>query len=150
MISLHSDILLILLQLKIAELFGKIPVIEKNNINSIKYKYIVPDTKNHHNNLIGKVGYSRIGYTTFDFYYIPLDLIEKYEQKTIGIPICSHISICPFCFGIQLDSDDQNKYYKMMKKKDINKNWDGNIDMAIYNLLKDKFCFELVKNIGNS
>ena len=136
MIPLYLDVLL---KLKIVDIFGKIPVIKKNNINFLQYKYIVTDTKNHNNNLIGKVGYNK-----YVFYYIHIELIEKYEKKDLGIPICSHISICPFCFGIQLDIDEQYKYYDMIKNKDTN---ESDMPDTIYNLLKDKFCFELVKKL---
>jgi hypothetical protein len=155
MIPLHLEILL---KLKIAELFGKVSVIENNNnnihtINTIQYKNIIPDTKNHHNNLIGKIICNK-----FNFYYIPLKFIENYEKNNIGIPICYTINICPFCSGIILDNEVQSKYYKMIKKKElesvINKdtNQDVDIDVTmiisdnIYKILKTNFCFELVKN----
>lgn len=127
--SLYLDYLL---KLKIAELFGFLPVNIKNNINSIPFKNIITNTKNHKNNLIGKVVCQN-----FMFYYIPLDLIEQYEQNTIGISICHHINVCPFCFGIQLDSEEQLKLYKL-----INKDSDELNNMTI--LIKDKFCFDMV------
>ena len=145
----------ILLKLKIAELFGKVSVIEKNNINTINYKNIIPDIKNHHNNLIGKIVCSK-----FDFYYIPLKFIENYENNNIGIPICYNINICPFCSGIILENEVQYKYYRLMKNKEIVINPDANQDVDIdiniditmlisddiYKLLKTKYCFELVKS----
>ena len=124
----------ILLQLKIVELFGKIPVNEKNGINKIPYKKIKLNTKNHHNNLMGKVECHK-----FIFYYIPIKYIEIYEQQNIGISICSHITICPFCFGIQLDIEEQYNYYTKMM------NLDMNITDDTYKLLKENFCFELIK-----
>ena len=145
MVPLHLDILL---KFKIANLFGKIPVVQKNSkkINSIPYKNIIPDCKNHHNNLIGKIICH-----DFDFYYIPFIFIENYEQKKSGIAIYSNcdIEICPFCFGIQLDIEEQNKFYKMMKKKDMDasdaSDTSNTITDDIYKLLKKYFCFELVK-----
>jgi hypothetical protein len=127
--SLYLDYLL---KLKIAELFGFLPVNIKNNINSIPFKNIITNTKNHKNNLIGKVVCQN-----FMFYYIPLHLIDQYEQNNIGIPICHHINVCPFCFGIQLDNEEQLKLYKL-----INKDSDELNNMTI--LIKDKFCFDMV------
>ena len=119
-----------LLKIKIAEIVGKLPVNTKNNINTIQYKNILLDNKNHYNNLIGKVVLDN-----FNFYYVPINLIENYENNQIGIPICYHIYICPFCFGIQLDIEEQMKLYKIIT-----------LDSEINQLLKDKFCFEIVKN----
>ena len=139
----------ILLQLKTAEIFGNIPVIEKNKINYVQYKNISIDTKNHHNNLIGKVVCKN-----FKFYYIPLKFIDNYDQSYIGIPICSNIDICPFCFGIQLDIDKQYKYYKIMKEHEYKEDHDSiifndisnDISNDIYKILKKKFCFEIINN----
>ena len=141
MLPLH---LTILLKLKSAELFGKVSVIEKNGIDTIPYKDIIINTKNHYNNLIGKVECN----TTFRFYYIPLKCIENYEVKNSGMEIYSQIEICPFCFGIYLDSEEQYNYYKMMKKKEQEQ--DMNLDTitdAIYTLLKENFCFEFIKSV---
>ena len=54
-----------LLKIKISELFGTLPITIKNYINFISFKNVIPDTKNHHNNLIGKVSCKK-----FIFYYI--------------------------------------------------------------------------------
>jgi hypothetical protein len=149
MVPLHLEILL---KLKIAELFGKVSVIDKHNknITTIQYKNIIPDTTQHNNNLIGKIVCNR-----FDFYYIPLKFIENYENNSIGIPICYNIDICPFCSGIILDNEVQYKYYKMIKNMELVINTDTNININIdnsiiisnniYQILKTKFCFELVK-----
>ena len=148
MLPLHLNILL---KLKIAELFGKVSVIEKDGIDTIPYKDIIINTKNHYNNLIGKVECN----TNFSFYYIPLKCIENYELKNSGVEIYSQIEICPFCFGIYLDSEEQYKYYKMMKNKEQEQdmNLDINLDTitdTIYTLLKENFCFEFIKtNINN-
>ncbi len=132
MYKLNSLYLDYLLKLKIANLFGILPVNRTNGINSIPFKNVITDTKNHKNNLIGKVVCQN-----FMFYYIPLHLIEQFEQHNIGIPICPHINVCPFCFGIQLDSEEQLKLYKL-----INKDSDELNNMTI--LIKDKFCFDMV------
>ena len=145
MLPLHLNILL---KLKIADLFGKVSVIEKDGIDTIHYKDIITNTKNHDNNLIGKVECN----ITFNFYYIPLKCIENYEVKNSGVEIYSQIEICPFCFGIYLDSEEQYKYYKMMKNKE--KKQDMNLDInletpitdTIYTLLKEHFCFDFIKN----
>jgi hypothetical protein len=149
MIPEHLEILL---KLKVAEVFGKVSVIEKNNknITTIHYKNIIPDTSHHHNNLIGK-----IVCTKFDFYYIPLTYIDNYEQKKEGLSICHTIDICPFCSGIILESELESKYYKMMKKKELVMNLDNDPDIDldsamtisddIYKVLKKYFCFELIK-----
>ena len=72
MLPLHLEILL---KLKVAELFGNIPIINKdNNINIIHYKNIIPDTKQHHNNLIGKIVCNK-----FDFYYSQIPYIVSYR-----------------------------------------------------------------------
>ena len=163
--SLHLEILL---KLKIAKLFGKVPVNGKNNgknkCNYVQYKDIIPDTKHHYNNLMGKIVCNN-----YDFYYVPLKFIENYEHNNIGISICSNIEICPFCSGIILDSESQYKYYKMMQNKknieieieiytdtnidtniDTNTNTDTNLSIIIsdeiYKLLNTNFCFEIVKN----
>ena len=145
MLPLHLNILL---KIKIAELFGKVSVIEKYNIDSIPFKNIIINTKNHHNNLIGKVEC----YNNLNFYYIPIKCIENYEIKDIGIDIYSDLSICPFCSGIQLDIDEQYKYYKIMKKKDCenNANLTYNLSNDIYILLQERFCFDLIKKNINS
>jgi hypothetical protein len=145
MIPVHLEILL---KLKIAKYFGTIPIINKddNNINTIHYKNIIPEPKQHHNNLMGKIVSNK-----FDFYYIPLKYIDNYEQKKEGLSICYNIDICPFCSGIILESELESKYYKMMKKKELVMNLDTDSDSAItmsdeiYKVLKTKFCFELVK-----
>jgi hypothetical protein len=121
-----------LLKIKISEVFGVLPVNNKNSINIIPFKNINTDTKNHNNNLFGKVVCR-----DFMFYYIPLNLIEKYEQSKIGIPISYHINVCPFCFGIQLDIEEQIKLYNI-----LNKNLDN---LELNTLIKDKYCFEIVK-----
>ena len=132
MYKLDSLYLDYLLKLKIANLFGILPVTKTNGINGIPYKNVITDTKNHKNNLIGKVVCQN-----FMFYYIPLHLIEQYEQNNIGISICPHINVCPFCFGIKLDSEEQLKLYKLIIKDS------EEIDnMTI--LIKDKFCFDMV------
>jgi len=126
-----------ILKIKIAEIFGKISVIKKNNINTISYKDIIHDTKNHNNNLIGKVLSNN-----FEFYYIPLKLIENYETNNIGVSICSHIDICPFCFGIHLEIEEQLKLYNILNNQEIaNEPEIKNMNK----LIRDKYCFELVK-----
>jgi hypothetical protein len=150
MLPLYLDILL---KIKIAELFGKVSVIEKDGIDTIQYKYIITNTKNHYNNLIGKVECNTNH--NFSFYYIPLKCIENYEVKNRSLEIYSQIEICPFCFGIYLDTEEQYKYYKMMKKKEqehdmsVDINLDTNLDTitdTIYTLLKENFCFEFIKS----
>ena len=147
MLPLHLNILL---KLKIAELFGKVSVIEKDGIDTIPYKDIIIYTKNHYNNLIGKVECNTNH--NYNFYYIPLKCIENYEVKTSGMEIYSQIEICPFCFGIYLDSEEQYKYYKMMKnkKQEQDMNLDINLETpitdTIYTLLKENFCFDFIKN----
>jgi hypothetical protein len=138
----------ILLKLKIAERFGKVSVIEKNGINTIPFKNILIYTKNHHNNLIGKV---ECNDNKSMFYYIPLNTIDNYELKNSGMEIYSQISVCPFCFGIYLDTEEQYKYYKMMRQKEEkDTNLDTNLDTTItdelYTLLKEYFCFDFIKN----
>ena len=67
--------------------------------------------------------------------------------------IYSHISLCPFCFGIHLDSEEQYKYYKMMKKKEHAMKVDTITDTitdTIYTLLKEHFCFDFIKKNINS
>ena len=141
MLPLHLDILL---KIKIADLFGKVTVIEKNGIHTIPFKHILIYTKNHNNNLIGKVECHTNH--NYNFYYIPLKCIENYEVKHSGIEIYSQISVCPFCFGIYLDSEEQYKYYKMMKKKETS----DTITDELYTLLKEHFCFDFIKkNINN-
>lgn len=149
MVPFHLEILL---KLKIAEVFGTIPIINKDNTNidTIYYKNILPEPKQHHNNLMGKIISNKC-----NFYYIPLTYIDNYEQKQEGLSICYTIDICPFCSGIILESGDQSKYYKMMKKKELELTQDTNQDIDlditlsmsddIYKVLKTKFCFELVK-----
>ena len=135
-----------LLKIKIAEIFGILPVNSKkyingiNGINSIPFKNIITKPKNHHNNLFGKVVCR-----DFMFYYIPLNLIENYENNNIGIPISHHINVCPFCFGIQLDIEEQLKLYNMLNTN-IN-NSELNVINTLNNLIKDKYCFEMVKKI---
>jgi hypothetical protein len=160
MLPLHLNILL---KVRIAELFGKVSVIEKNSIKTIPYKHIHINIKNHYNNLIGKVE-CHTNTNKFMFYYIPLKTIENYEFKNSGVEIISEISICPFCFGIHLDSEEQYKYYKMIKKKEkeqdtnldtnLDPNLDPNLDTTIpddiYKILKEHFCFDFIKkNINN-
>lgn len=129
-----------LLKIKISEIFGILQVNSKkyidgiNGINTIPFKNIITSTKNHHNNLFGKVVCR-----DFMFYYIPLNLIENYEQNNIGIPISHHINVCPFCFGIQLDIEEQLKLYNMLNTN-IN-------NLELNNLIKDKYCFEMAKKI---
>ena len=123
-----------ILKINIANKFGNIPVIEKNGITTLSYKNIIIDTKKHHNNLMGKV---EICSPKFMFYYIPTKLIEKYDIHNIGIPICHNILICPFCFGIQLSIEEQNKLYTKLNNMEFTN--DINI------LLRKNFCFELVK-----
>ena len=135
--KLFSLYLEYLLKLKIAELFGFVPVNSKNGIKSIPFKNVITDTKNHNNNLVGKVVCQN-----FMFYYIPLHLIEQYEKNNIGIPICTHINVCPFCFGIQLDCEEQLKLYKLINKDSENSDELNNMTI----LIKDKFCFDMVKN----
>ena len=141
----------ILLKIKIAELFGKVSVIEKNGIDTIPYKNIITNTKNHYNNLIGKVECKTD--TNFSFYYIPIKCIENYEVKNSGMKIYSQIEICPFCFGIYLDTEEQYNYYKMMKKKaqkqdmNLDMNLDNTISDVLYTLLKEHFCFEFIKSV---
>jgi hypothetical protein len=150
MLPLYLDILL---KIKSAKLFGKVSVIEKNGIDTIPFKNIRINTKNHHNNLIGKVecnDYNECNNNNlnFRFYYIPLKFIDNYELKNIGIEIVSNIAVCPFCFGIHLDSEEQYKYYKMIKKKEQRHNLGDDIDIIsdeLYKLLKEHFCFELIK-----
>ena len=148
MLPLHLDILL---KVKIAELFGKVSVIEKNGINTIPFKHILKKPNNHYNNLIGKVEcYTNHNY---NFYYIPNTCIENYELKHSGMKIVSEISICPFCFGIHLDTEEQYKYYKMMKRKEQDMTIDMNLDMTLdttitdelYTLLREHFCFDFIK-----
>ena len=124
------------LKLKIAEIFGNLPVNENNNVKNIPYKKILIDTKNHNNNLIGKVVLNN-----FMFYYIPIKLLENYENNSIGIPICYHIDICPFCFGIQLEIENQIKLYKLIKDSE-----DSEEIKYMNSLIKNKFCFDMVKN----
>ena len=138
MIPLHLDILL---KLQIANLFGKVSVIEKYGMNTIPFKHIRVNSKKHNNNLIGKVECNTNH--NFNFYYIPLKCIEDYEFKNIGMELYSQISVCPFCFGIHLDSVEQYKYYKMMKKKETNET--DTISDELYTLLKEHFCFEFIK-----
>jgi len=126
-----------LLKIKISEIFGNLPVNSKkykNCIDIIPFKNIITDTKNHNNNLFGKVVCH-----DFLFYYIPLNIIEKYEQTNVGIPISYNINVCPFCFGIQLDIEEQIKLYNI-----LNKNLDN---LELNTLIKDKYCFEIVKKI---
>ena len=142
MLPLHLDILL---KVKIADLFGKVSVIEKNGINTIPFKHILKKPKNHYNNLIGKVE-CHTNYN-YNFYYIPNTCIENYELKHSGMEIVSQISICPFCFGIHLDTEEQYKYYKMMKNKetsDISDTSDTITD-ELYTILKKHFCFDFIK-----
>ena len=122
------------LKINIANKFGNITVIEKNGITTLPYENIITNIKKHHNNLMGKV---EICSPKFMFYYIPTKLIEKYETHSIGIPICHNISICPFCFGIQLSIEEQHKLYKQLN------NMVFNDDINI--LIKEKYCFELIK-----
>jgi hypothetical protein len=132
-----------LLKIKIAEIFGILPVNSKkyiNGINTIPFKNIITNTKNHNNNLFGKVVCR-----DFMFYYIPLNLIENYENNNIGIPISHHINVCPFCFGIQLDIEEQLKLYNMLNTN-IN-NSELNTLNNLNNLIKDKYCFEMAKKI---
>ena len=141
MLPLHLNILL---KVKIADLFGKVSVIEKNGINTIPFKHILKKPKNHYNNLIGKVECHTNH--NYNFYYIPLKCIENYEVKHSGIEIYSKISVCPFCFGIHLDIEEQYKYYKMMKNKETS----DTITDELYTLLKEHFCFDFIKkNINN-
>jgi hypothetical protein len=145
MLPLYLDILL---KIKIAELFGKVSVIEKNGIDTISFKNIHIYTKNHHNNLIGKVECNDYNNNNFMFYYIPLKCIENYEVKNSGIEIYSQLSVCPFCFGIHLDIEEQYNYYKMMKNKEMIYFLGDGIDIIsdeLYKLLKEHFCFELIK-----
>ena len=123
-----------LLKIKIADLFGILPVCIKNNITLISFKSIVSDTKQHHNNLIGKVSCKN----NFTFFYIPFELIENYEINKIGIPIYNDIYVCPFCFGIQLSLDDQNKLYNILN----NVTPESDLEMNIY--LRSKFCLDLL------
>ena len=136
---MHKLYLQYILKLKIAEIFGKIPVIKKNNVNIIPYTHIIHDTQNHKNNLIGKVLSNNFG-----FYYIPLHIIENYEAKNIGISICSHIDICPFCFGIHLDIEEQVKLYNILNNQEIYDEPDIN---NLNKIIRDKYCFELVKQL---
>ena len=151
MLPLYLDILV---KIKIAYLFGKVSVIEKNGIIAIPYKDINTNTKNHYNNLIGKVECNtNTNNNKYMFYYIPLKNIENYELKNIGIEIYPNILVCPFCFGIHLDIEEQYKYYKMMKKKEqvkkdeknMNINLNTTITDDMYKILKNHFCFELIK-----
>jgi hypothetical protein len=153
MLPLYLDILL---KIKSAELFGKVSVIEKNGIDTIPYRNIRIYTKNHQNNLIGKVECNDYNDCNdcnnnnikFRFYYIPLKFIDNYELKNIGIEIYPNISVCPFCFGIHLDSEEQYNYYKMIKKKEQKHDLCDDIDIIsdeLYTLLKEHFCFELIK-----
>ena len=81
---------------------------------------------------------------------MPIKFIEKYENNGSGIPICYHINICPFCFGIQLDIEEQLKIYDMLNNKneilDDNNNDNDKMNMFI----RSNFCFEMVKNNKNS
>jgi hypothetical protein len=135
----------LLLKVKIAELFGKLHVNKNNinNINTIQYKNVLLDTKNHKNNLIGKILCNN-----FSFYYVPIKFIEKYENNGSGIPICYHINICPFCFGIQLDIEEQLKIYDMLNNK--NEILDDNNNDKMNMFIRSNFCFEMVKNNKNS
>jgi len=142
MLPLYLDILL---KLKIAELFGKVLVNEKNGIDTIPYKDIITNTKNHYNNLIGKVECNTNH--NYSFYYIPLKCIENYEVKNSGMEIYSQIEICPFCFGIYLDSEEQYNYYKMMKHKETGDIPSDTITDELYTLLKENFCFDFIKNV---
>lgn len=153
MLPLYLDILL---KIKSAKLFGKVSVIEKNGIDTIPFKNIHIYTKNHHNNLIGKVecndynDYNECNNNNFNFrfYYIPLKFIDNYELKNIGIEIASNIAVCPFCFGIHLDSEEQYKYYKMIKTKEQKPDLGDGIDIIsdeLYKLLKEHFCFDFIK-----
>ena len=143
----------LLLKVKIAELFGKLHVNKNNinNINTIQYKNILLDTKNHKNNLIGKILCNN-----FSFYYVPIKFIEKYENNGSGIPICYHINICPFCFGIQLDIEEQLKIYDILNNKneilDDNYNYDDNDDNnnKMNMFIRSNFCFEIAKNNKNN
>jgi hypothetical protein len=135
-----------LLKIKIAEIFGILPVNSKKYINGINSIYTIPfkniiiNTKNHHNNLVGKVVCR-----DFMFYYIALNLIENYEQNNIGIPISQHINVCPFCFGIQLDIEEQLKLYNILKTNLDNS--ELNAINSLNNLIKNKYCFEIAKKI---
>ena len=140
----------ILLKVKIATLFGKVPVVEKNGITHIPFKNININTKKHNNNLIGKVEYNTNH--NYNFYYIPNKYIENYEFKNIGIEIYSDLSICPFCLGIYLDINEQYKYYKIIKKIEYENSdtLSDNITDDIYILLQERFCFDFIKkNINN-
>ena len=123
-----------ILKINIANKYGTVPVIEKDGIKTVPYKNIITNTKNHHNNLIGKI---EIFSPKFMFFYIPTNFIEKYDKYSIGLPICYNISICPFCFGIQLPIEEQNILYKKLNIMDFNDD--------INTLIQDKFCFELIK-----
>ena len=119
---------------KIATIFGNIPIIEKNGMKTVKYKNIICDINNHHNNLIGKVNCPN-----FEFYYLPITILENYDKNQVGINIYTNIDICPFCFGIQLPLDEQIKLYgKFNAENSIENN-------NIYNFIKMHYCFELAK-----
>jgi len=145
MLPLYLDILL---KIKIINLFGKVSVIEKDGIDTIPYKDIITNTKNHDNNLIGKVECNTNH--NYNFYYIPLNTIDNYELKNSGMEIYPQLSICPFCFGIYLDIEEQYKYYKMMRQKEekdmnLDMNLDTTINDELYILLKEHFCFDFIK-----
>lgn len=140
MYELSSKYFNYLLKIKKAEIFGTLPIHIKNYTNFVSFKTVISNSKNHHNNLIGKVCFKN----NFKFYYIPFELIENYEINKIGIPICNDIYICPFCFGIQLSLEDQSKLYNLLNNIDneINNNVEVNLEMNIY--IRSKFCIDLL------
>jgi len=133
-----------LLKIKISELFGTLPITIKNNINFIAFKNVIPETKNHHNNLIGKVSCKK-----FIFYYIPLQVIENYENNAIGIPICNDILVCPFCFGIQLPIEEQSKLYDMLNMNNLEGDISNETNQIndIQEYIRSKYCFEMLNSV---